>query len=138
MSDQPTTEWPPEVVAALESSLLGETLKAVDEQDQPPTTEPPTRDTGIDPRRKYEPSYRPPGRPRRPSSMSETRMRRLTLKRAEKAASYHKTLCVICGTQLEAHVRPLLQARLTEHYQKAHPDVWASGGRPTLGRPVLR
>lgn len=75
--------------------------------------------------------YRMPGLTARPS-MSASRRRKLLFRKVSKAASVITVTCALCGTPIRATVRPLAQARLTEHYQRHHAHVLRYGGIPLL------
>lgn len=69
--------------------------------------------------------------------MSLARRQRLVLNKRRKQVAVLYTRCAVCEargrpTVLAAKTKPLLVARLHEHYQRAHPDVIRSGGLPVL------
>ena len=79
-------------------------------------------------------------RNRHNDGMSVARLQRLAFKKRRKKVSVLHTTCATCQALgkmeiLAAKTRPLLLARLHEHYRTAHPTIVASGGVPVLEFP---
>ena len=73
------------------------------------------------------------------SRLSGARAKRLVQRKAEKQARVYGVRCAVCwdgglDVQIAARTQPVARARLTQHYQEAHADLWAAGYRPVMAQ----